>query len=235
MRYAWTGTVVVAAGLAASCGGGSSPSTPTPTPVPTPAPTPDPTARYSVTFDAAWEVGTHPTDFPVDAHFSRLIGGTHSARVAFWTPGALASAGIEMMAERGRTSPLDAEVEAAIAEGTAFSLIEGGGIALSPGSVATEFDIGRDHSLVTLVSMVAPSPDWFVGVSGLALIENGQWLAEKTVTLYPWDAGTDDGATYASKDRDTRPPRPIALLDGPPVAEGGEVAPFGTFTFRRLE
>jgi len=188
-----------------------------------------------VTFDAVWGEDTHPTDFPGDPHFSRLIGGTHSADVQFWVPGGLASSGIEMMAERGRTSPLDSEVEAAIAAGTAFSLIEGDGIPLSPGSVATEFDIGRDHSLVTLVSMVAPSPDWFVGVNGLDLIENGQWAAEKTVTLYPWDAGTDHGATYAAPDRDARPPQPIALLEGDPVSLGAAVAPFGTFTFRRLQ
>jgi hypothetical protein len=82
--------------------------------------------------------------------------------------------------------------------------------------------------------MVAPSPDWFVGVSGLSLIENGDWVAERMASLQPWDAGTDNGTTYASPNRDARPPRPIAPLDGHPVAFEGAVAPFGTFTFRRL-
>jgi hypothetical protein len=138
------------------------------------------------------------------------------------------------MAEEGRTSPLDAEVQAAIAAGTAFSLIQGGPIARSPGMATAEFEIGREHPLVSLVSMVAPSPDWFVGVDSLSLVEGGDWAAERVVTLYPWDAGTDSGATYEAPDLDTQPRQPIRALLGHPVAVGGAVAPFGTFSFRRV-
>ena len=77
------------------------------------------------------------------------------------------------MAEQGRKTRLDAEVAAAVAEGRAQQVLSGGDVPLSPGTVSLDFDITRDHPLVTLVSMVAPSPDWFVGVSGLGLIENG--------------------------------------------------------------
>ena len=69
--------------------------------------------------------------------------------------------------------------------------------------------------------MVAPSPDWFVGVSGLDLIESGNWVADKTVTLLPWDAGTDDGASYESADLDAQPRQPVRQLSGAPVATGG--------------
>jgi hypothetical protein len=223
------------AGAGVACGGGTSATGPTPTaPVPTPAPMPAaPTARYEVTFESAWRADTHPADFPADAHFSRLIGGTHSSRARFWAPAGIASAGIEAMAEEGRTSPLDAEVQAAIAAGTAYSLIQGGGIARSPGVATAAFEIGRDYPLVSLVSMVAPSPDWFVGVDSLSLVERGDWVDMKIVTLYPWDAGTDEGTTYTSPDRDAQPRQPIRVLEGHPVASAGTVAPFGTFTFRR--
>jgi hypothetical protein len=202
-----------------------------PTPAPTPAAT---TARYRVTFESSWRAETHPTDFPTDAHYSRLIGGTHSSRVRFWAAAGTASAGIEAMAEQGRTSPLDAEVQSAIAAGTAYSLIQGGALARSPGTATAEFEIGRDHPLVSLVTMVAPSPDWFVGVDSLSLVEGGDWAAEKTVVLHPWDAGTDSGASYASTDLDTQPRQPIHLLQGYPVAVAGAVAPFGSFSFRRV-
>jgi hypothetical protein len=230
--------VALALLLGASCGGSSATgptATPTPVPTPEPAPTPaSPTARYRVTFEATWSAETHPTDIPETPHFSRLIGGTHSDRAVFWEPGATASAGIEAMAELGATSPLDAEIQAAIAAGTAEGLIEGGGISLSPSRVSVEFQIGRDHPLVTLVSMIAPSPDWFVGVHGLSLVEGGDWVEEKTVMLAPYDAGTDDGSTYRSPDSDTMPREPIQEIEGPPLASGGVVAPLGTFTFVRL-
>jgi hypothetical protein len=230
-------SALVAAAALSACGGGESGPTAPSQPVAAPAPQATPTAataRYSVTFESTWRAETHPADFPSDPHFSRLVGGTHSSRVRFWMAGGAASAGIEAMAEQGRTTPLDAEVQAAIAAGTAYSLILGGSIPRSPGVATAEFEIGREHALVSLVTMVAPSPDWFVGVDSLSLVEAGDWVAERTVTLYPWDAGTDSGASYASPDIDTQPRRPIQLLQGHPVAVGGAVAPFGTLTFRRV-
>lgn len=45
--------------------------------------------------------------------------------------------------------------------------------------------------------MLDPSPDWFVGVSGLELcLANCSWIENKVLELYPWDAGTDSGPTY---------------------------------------
>jgi hypothetical protein len=226
-------SALVAAVIASGCG--EDPGSVTATGVPSPAPSAAPTARYAVTFDATWRRETHPTDFPADAHFSRLIGGTHSSRVSFWTEGASASAGIEAMAERGAVSPFDQEIQAAIDAGTAARLIRGDGLDSSPAATGVEFDVVREHPLVTLVTMVAPSPDWFVGVHDLSLIEGGDWAAQKTVTLHALDAGTDSGSSYASADRDTQPREPIRRLDGYPVAVGASVAPFGTFTFRRLQ
>jgi len=221
----------------AGCGG-SSPAGPTAVTSPAatvPAtPTAAATARYRVTFDASWSAQSHPTDIPRNPHFSRLIGGTHRATVKFWEGGALASEGIRLMAEQGRTSPLDTEVEAAIAGGQAQRVLVGDGIDRSPDRIVLDFEISRDFSLVTLVSMLAPSPDWFVGVSGLNLIENGDWVAEKVVVLQPWDAGTDSGATFSSADLKTAPPEPVHLIGSGPLVVGASVPPVGTFTFRRL-
>jgi spondin N len=233
-RTARRWTVLTGALMLGACGGGDAPTAPTAAPSVAPAPTPAPTARYSVTFEATWDVSTHPGDFPPNAHFSGLIGGTHTAAVSFWQPGSLASEGIRLMAERGRQSPLDLEVDAAARAGTAQNLLRGGDVPSSPGSVALEFDISTAFPLVTLVSMVAPSPDWFVGVSGLSLLENGAWVQQKSVDLVPWDAGTDSGATYRAADRATAPPAGIQPLAGAPVERSGSVAPMGRFVFRRL-
>jgi len=227
-------TVLTGALMLGACGGGSeAPMAPSPAPV-APAPSAAPTARYGVTFEATWDAATHPADFPPNPHFSGLIGGTHNASVTFWQPGALASEGIRLMAERGRQSPLDLEVDAAVRAGTAQYLLRGGDVPSSPGSAALEFDVSTAFPLVTLVTMVAPSPDWFVGVSGLSLLEGGAWVQEKAVELVPWDAGTDSGATYRAADRATAPPAGIHLLAGAPVESGGRVAPMGRFVFRRI-
>jgi hypothetical protein len=196
---------------------------------------PDPVARYIVTFDSTWSRQTHPTDWPDDAHYSPLIGGTHDAGVGFWRDGQPASPGIQAMAEQGRTSPLDQEVMAAMMAGRAQHLLLGPNLSDSPGMATMEFDISLEFPLVTLVTMVAPSPDWFVGVSGLSLIVNEQWTNELVVTLFPWDAGTDGGTTYEAENQKTLPAESIRRLVGFPVAVNNVVAPFGTMTFKRLQ
>jgi len=219
----------------------SAPTAPGPTAA-EPAPAPGPslpqaalTARYRVVFDSTWSASTHPTDFPDTAHYSGLIGGTHSSAISFWQEGSVASEGIRQMSERGRKSPLDTEVQHGIATGLAQYLLSGPELAATPGSASMEFDVSQTHPLVTLVTMVAPSPDWFVGVSGLALFQNGQWRDEVRVELAGFDAGTDSGATYRSADRETIPRAVISRLAGYPVELAGVVRPVGTFTFTKIQ
>lgn len=193
------------------------------------------TARYRVAFDARWSATSHPVDFPTGAHFSPLVGGTHSASATFWREGSLASVGVKDMAERGRTSPLDQEIGAAISAGTAERVFTNPPPDKSVGSVSFEFTISQRFPRVTLVTMVAPSPDWFLGVSGLSLFENGQWVEERRADLDPWDAGTDSGSTFYSPDAVTAPPAPISRILTVPLSPAGQVTPLGTFTFTRLE
>jgi len=226
----------------AACSESGAPAAPTVSqsePVTQPAPPPPSanaplTARYRITFQATWTSATHPVDFPSTAHFSPLVGGTHNASAAFWSEGAPASTGIKDMSERGRTSPLDQEIEAAIRNRSAQHLLLGDGLGTSPASVSLEFEISQTHPLVTLLSMIAPSPDWFVGVSRLALFENGSWIDERRIELVPWDAGTDSGVTFTSADVVTSPPQPISRIVTLPLSPNGRVTPLGTFTFSRL-
>lgn len=196
---------------------------------------PDPTATYRLVFNATWSAETHPTDFPSNPHFSGLIGGTHSDAVTFWQEGELASPGIKSMAETGSKTLLQGEVQDAMADGDAEAVISGGGISPSPGSVSVEFTVSVEYPLATVVSMIAPSPDWFVGTSGYPLLQEGQWVDEAVVSLQPYDAGTDSGTTYTSPNQPTVPPVPIFEITGPPLEVDGMVPPLGTFTFTRTD
>lgn len=196
------------------------------------------TAQYQVVFNATWSQQTLPTNWPGGAaHFSGLVGGTHNANVHFWHDGETASEGIRLMAELGQKTTLLNEIVPAIANGTAQFQLSGGGISPSPGSVSLTFaqPMSRDFPLVTLVSMIAPSPDWFVGVDSLNLIENGQWVTNKVVTLYGKDAGTDSGVTFTSPDQVTVPRGVVTQFTGFPAIQNGVIVPFGTFTFTRLD
>jgi hypothetical protein len=194
---------------------------------------PDSVATYTVTFTATWSDTSHPVSFPTSAHFSGLIGATHDGGVTFWAPGALASPGIQAMAELGAKTPFDTEIAAAISAGTARDTLSGGAVARSPGSVALDFEIAVTHPRVTLVTMIAPSPDWFVGVAGLSLLANDRWVDSLVVDLRGWDAGTDDGASYIAPNAPSNPHVPIAPLETGPFLVNGEVPILGTFRFVR--
>lgn len=190
-------------------------------------------AFYRVTFASTWNGETHPhVNFPANAHFSPLIGATHNLSATFWMSGTLASPGIEQMAETGGTTILRSEINAAGA--AVRETISGPGLATATGSVSIPtFSASRNHPLVTLVTMIAPSPDWFVGVHDLSLLDaQGNWRDTVVVTLYPYDAGSDDGADYTAADLDPAAHQPIATLRGhSPFA----AAPIGTFTFTRIQ
>jgi hypothetical protein len=186
---------------------------------------------YEVTFDAMWNAQDHPYDFPDTPHFSGLIGGTHKSTVSFWRPGGIASQGIENMAELGSKFPLNDEVAAAVQAGDAFNVLSGGGIPLSPARVQLTFEADSQYPLITLVSMIAPSPDWFVGVHDFNLMPSGSWLNKAVIDLFPYDAGTDHGTTFEAPDSDTVPQIPISPITSFPFDGTPRV---GTFTFLRL-
>lgn len=192
-------------------------------------------ARYRVTFRATWSQSTHPDRFPSNPHFSPLVGIAHSASVRFWEVGAIASAGIEQMAELGATAPLDSIIRTAIDSGEAQSLVLGGGISPAPGETSLELTATRDFPCVTVVAMIAPSPDWFVGVSARNLLESGDWPAEVVFELFPYDAGTDSDDIYNAPDQDTEPQEPITRIDEQPFRSEGLVRPLGTFTLTRIQ
>ncbi|MFI4871966.1 MAG: spondin domain-containing protein [Phycisphaerales bacterium JB061] len=189
------------------------------------------TAQYVVTFDVHWDNATHAGAFPPNAHFSPLVGAVHNESVAFWEPGGIATNGIEIMAETGATNTLRGEVNNAIAAGTALEVVTGPGTG-APDQVTTTFEANSDMHLLTLVTMIAPSPDWFVGTHGLNLRDDSGWIDEITIELDAYDAGTDSGPDFTSRNADVTPHEPITNISGQPPFAG--VPSLGSFTITLL-
>ena len=201
------------------------------------------TVSYKVTFQSLWHSKDH--DIVASAHFSGLVGGTHNRYASFWKPATYASPGIKSMAETGSQGLLIGEVNTQIGATNAFDTISGGGLSgtVTDGTgtylyknTNTTFSINSCYPLVTLTSMIAPSPDWFVGVYDYPLYKNGQWVNYAVVPLYPWDSGTDSGTGFTSANAPTIPVALILPIGNVPFASigGNRVAPIGTFTFERI-
>ena len=188
-------------------------------------------ARYRLTFEGAWTRTVTPAGVPGSAHFSPLIGAVHNDQVSFWERGRRASRQLEEVAELGVNTRMRAFMQNSRSQ--VLEVLE-----KNPGRGGTarttiEFEATRDFPLVTLMSMVAPSPDWFVSVPGLSLLDGqDEWLTRREVPLFPYDAGTEEGTEFS--------------LDNPPTVPQGTImsirgmgkftdAPIAKLTFELLE
>ena len=120
---------------------------------------------YQIEFEGNWTTASTPGGVVGGAHFTTLIGAVHSGDVTFWSSGSMASPGVEEVAEVGGVATFRSEVRASqhtrsvIQEG-----VSGGGT----GRTTFTITLTPSHPRVTLLSMIGPSPDWFVGVSGVS-------------------------------------------------------------------
>ena len=171
-------------------------------------------ATYRMTFEGKFTASALAggVSVPSGEHFTTLIGAVHNGGVTFWSSGAMASAGVEQVAELGNTGTFKSEINA---NTNAVAVIEkslpSGGTPTAP----VDLTVTTAHPLVTLLTMVAPSPDWFVGVSGLSLLDaQGDWLALQTVDLFPYDAGTEEGTEFSLSNTATSPQGTITSIKG---------------------
>ena len=235
-RLLLVSVAAVCAAVWAGCGdGGDAPTAPSVPGTPSVSTQGCPaSATYGVTFRATWDATSHGSSppFPSGAHFSRVVGATHVEEASFWSGGGIATEGIESMAETGAVSAFCNEVQAEVGRGRAGGCIRGQEASFrSPGTVTLAFDVDEELPFLTLVSMIAPSPDWFVGVDGIALQQGGCWTPRIETDLVGYDAGTDGGTTFTARDADVTPHEPIGPLDDLPA--GVREVPFATLILER--
>ncbi|NKB62519.1 MAG: elongation factor Ts [Gammaproteobacteria bacterium] len=194
------------------------------------------TATFEITFSSLWSDQTHPKEFPPNPHFSEFTGVIHNGLVSFWTPGMLATEGVKNVAERGREDKFLEETSRAIESGAASSGFEIDGFYQEETpSVKVVVSASHQHTLLSVITMLAPSPDWFTGVHDLELRPSGEWITSKVLQTYTYDAGTDSGLSYESRNQPTEPPAPITRIEGEPLAYQGEVRPTLNIRIDRID
>jgi len=217
----------------AACGKGSKSAAPAAPPGAARPGMPTAPAEYTVIVKSTWTKVSHPFEYPSDAHFSGMIGASHNTKYSIFAIGRRPTPGLERLSEEGKHSPLDTEIRTAIDQGNALMLFESGGIKNWKDSMVATVRVDAAHPLVSVVNMIAPSPDWFTGASDVNLADNGAWITRRTVTLYAYDSGGDDGTTYKAKDKDTNPKKPTTRASTRHFVVHGRVKPVATVTFVR--
>ena len=175
-------------------------------------------ATYDVTFNSIWNATDH-SSVPGSAHWSKLVGATHKTANSFIELGSLSTTGIKNIAETGNNSVFISEVNSAIMSGETDQYINGPSLGSATGDMLiSNLEVSQSFPLLTLVSMIAPSPDWMIAVNGYNLLDlTDNWKTSVTLDLFAYDAGTDSGTNYSSPNLVTTPFQPISMINGFPL------------------
>ncbi len=175
------------------------------------------TAIYDFNFTSTWNATDHGT-LPGNAHWSNLVGANHNSDITFLEIGGTATTGIENVAEAGSNTVFNSEVQTAINAGNAEQWLNQSFSPFAAISSATLSNVvvSDEFPLLTLVSMIAPSPDWMIAVNSLNLWDANmnKWKESFTVDLFPYDAGTEDGFGYSGSNPATNPRGVITNVAG---------------------
>ena len=186
----------------------------------------DNTVSYTVRLRASWSERLHHNQYPQGAHLSPMVAWSHRLKDTLFRSGGIASEGMEIMAETGATRTLEREIENITRTGAILSHSTGR-VFNAPGEDRIQMTLARNVPYITVVSMIAPSPDWFIAARNVELYKNGRWLDRVSVPAPIYDAGTDNGPEFTSPNDDTSPKEPISRLkDAPSI-------PIATFEFIR--
>lgn len=191
---------------------------------------------YDVRFESDWSSATHPTDYPSNAHFSPMIGVSHTVNTSIFTVGLSATDGVKNLAETGNTDEIENDITKLINGGTALDQFKGESFD-SPGNNTAQIGVRAGHHFVTVMSMIAPSPDWYVAAT-TSLIDptDGEFYDMVTVHAMTFDAGTDAGNTFVSADTPVEPRDVVTILNEGPLTEGTDtIVNMGRFIFTRVK
>ncbi|EDV29855.1 Spondin-1 [Trichoplax sp. H2] len=153
-------------------------------------------ATYTVVFTGLWannnNYPNYPTNFP---HWSPLIGAIHSPAVTVYAYGQYASTQVKSVAENGNAVPLKALLEPMT--NNVKQVFVSTGSSLQPtATYSVTVNVDNNFNLLSALTMIAPSPDWCVGVDRVNFCTSScGFIASKTIDLYLWDAGTKAAAT----------------------------------------
>lgn len=190
-------------------------------------------ATYSCTLTNLWSANKHPVGYDSSvansAHWSPPVLATHGEDYEIWAPKAMASPGVEGVAETGSTPRLQNEIEAAQADGIAGEFVIGNNQFNADDSpqIFEDIQLTPNFPFLSTISMVAPSPDWFTGIYNFSPVDeepntdNVVWYESFGIATYPWDAGTEVGDTYSINNSPQVPQLAISQLTPETVPENG--------------
>ncbi|XP_013173633.1 PREDICTED: spondin-2 [Papilio xuthus] len=162
---------------------------------------PDKMTVYRMVLHTYWTREKFPKHYPdwrPPAQWSRIYGVSHNRQYVLFRLGRRVSPPVRQFAESGHSEGLSS------GSGT-MDVFTAPAISQGAGRTEAEFFVDGNHSRVSVMTKMIPSPDWFIGVDSFDLCVDGNWLDSITIEVDPVDAGTDNGFTFTAPNWPTAP------------------------------
>lgn len=152
--------------------------------------------------------------------FSPIAGVSHSNRQSFLTVRGFASPPVEEIAETGNNARFLKRANRLMRMRRGVKSVAGAGGPTLPGKGSSiTLEVNCKHSFITVLSMIAPSPDWIVQINNQNTYSSKKSKFRSLITgnLIAYDAGVDSGREFTapndpSLDIPTEPKKNIAPL-----------------------
>lgn len=181
--------------------------------------------RYRVTFRTEWgkEGAIVGAEFPrpplEPPHTGNMLLVIHDGEYSPFHVGDLATKGVSESAMFGTNDTLLDEVKAS----GHYADYQTGPVLMAPGQRTFTVTADGRNRYLSFVTMIAPSSNWFTGVSGLDL---RAITTPQTIPLYPHDAGTDYGKEFVTFPKHPRGEDSVPIS----VLANGALFPIGIIT-----
>jgi hypothetical protein len=167
--------------------------------------------NYQVIFESNWgNEKLNKINFPSNPHTGNMFLVLHNHDYNLFDLGEMASQGIQETAEFGKLDKLIAHSK--YHDDSIYNIYTAK-VLKTPGSRIFSVNASKKYPFLSFSTMIAPSSDWFTGISSLPLFNGNAWLGNVTIPLYAMDAGTARGTEFVTEPKDHEPyPQPISVI-----------------------
>ncbi|XP_030021978.2 spondin-1 [Manduca sexta] len=171
----------------------------------------DDVAVYKVSLQMMWTEERFPKDYPIQhrpkAQWSQVFGQSHNSSYKLYRVGEVARPAVRNFAQFAKYDELMKEGEE---DANVYDQFTAPALGAGSGDTENMVFVDGGHAMISLVSRIIPSPDWFIGVDSLDLCVDSSWVDQITLDLEPLDAGAASGLTFTAPRWDTIPPEPVS-------------------------
>ena len=100
----------------------------------------------------------------------------------------------------------------------------GSGLGSGVGNIVLDVTISNEFPAISLATMLAPSPDWYIAAVNVILTDDDDnFIETKTIHGGVYDAGTDNGTTFTAANSATQTRENINIITQAPLGDGNGV------------